>query len=126
MRLIPRIPPDAPAITTPKGPYRPERCILLSRPFLLYWHYDPVRSGHSLDEADLAGLRKTASRIDALLRSTGIGGFVPLAWPQPEVILFRLEIMDNREVHADIEGQLIQAERAWYVEEIDAIEFSRC
>lgn len=123
--MIPIIPADAPAVLTAKGPYRPERCILYNQPFLIYWHYDPVRSGHDLDEAALAGLRKTAQRLSLLLRPFLDQPFTALAWPQPEVVLFRLGA-GNHEAHLRMAKKLIQAESTWYVEPLDAIEYRRC
>lgn len=127
--MMPPIPANAPAVLTAKGPLRPERAILYDKPFLLLWHFDPVRSGHQLDEAQLAGLRKTAQRLDQLLRPFGSSRLLPIAWPQPEVVLFRLAPSDDtsaRDIFTAITRKLVQNESAWFVEPLDAIEYRRC
>lgn len=123
-RMMPPVPADAPAVVTPKGAWRPERSILYNKPFLILWHFDPVRAGRQLDEATIAGLKKTAQRLDALIRLVDPQAFTPMAWPQPEVVLFQLG--PGRAAYQAIAGNLIQAEACWYVEPLNAIEYRRC
>lgn len=123
--IMPSIPADAPAVLTAKGPWRPERAILYNNPFLLLWHFDPVRSGHQLDEAQLAGLKKTAQRLNQLLRPHGTTTFRPIAWPQPEVVLFR-HTPGITDLFSALAKRLIQNESIWLVEPLDAIEYRRC
>jgi len=123
--MMPPVPADAPAVLTAAGYLRPERSVLYNKPFLLLWHFDPVRSGHQLDEAQLAGLKKTAQRLDQLLRPFGLEPFRPMAWPEPEVVLFR-HGPTTRDTFTALSRKLIQAESIWYVEPLDAIEYRRC
>jgi hypothetical protein len=124
--MMPPIPPGAPDVPTAKGPLRPERAILYNNPFLLLWHFDPVRSGHDLDEAVLAGLKKTAHRLNQLLRADGAIHLQPMAWPQPEVVLFRHANAGSQRLCKTMAAKLIQNEAIWYVEPLDAIEYRRC
>jgi hypothetical protein len=123
--MMPQVPSDAPAVLTPKGLLRPERAILHNKPFLLLWHFDPVRSGHALDEATMAGLKKTAQRLELLLRPHNSSAFRPMAWPQPEVVLFTLGPGAAATTTA-LARKLTQAEQVWYVEPLEAIEYRRC
>ena len=88
---IPALPLDAPAVLTEDGALRPERAVIYNKPFLLLHHYVGAHdgSGRPIGKAELAGLRKTAHRLDLLLRrAVDSDSFRPLHWDVPEHIIF--------------------------------------
>lgn len=94
LQRIPDLPPDAPAILTAQGALLPHRSILFDNPLLLLHHATHGKAEHtpagelSFDEAFLAGIAKTATRIAQILKPLGGHGFQLLQWPTPERMVF--------------------------------------
>lgn len=126
---IPELPSGAPPVPTEAGDQRPERSILYDNPILLLHHYLGAHdgSGKPITKAELAGLNKTARRIDVLLRrASAPHSFIPLLWDEPEHLIFYTSdpIADARAMQA----RLIQAEELELrtLAGTTVIEFWRC
>lgn len=126
---IPALPLQPPMVPTENGELRPERAILYDRPFLVIHHYLGAHdsSGRPITRAELAGLAKTAKRLEALVRRiTDPESFTPLHWPEPEHIIFSTSAL-----HADcalLQPRLVQAEELCLstLSGIEVLEFWRC
>jgi hypothetical protein len=113
-RLIPYLRPGSPPVPTEGGLLRPERSILYNRPFLLLHHYGPAHtvgpggSRPTIGRLELEACKRTAKRLDAILRPhwSEQFQFLPLWWPAPERITFYAGIAGTPD--ADVLPQLHQ------------------
>lgn len=75
-------------IQTEKGLLRPERALVYNDNRLLLHHAAADYNGTCMTNAELAGYAKTAQRVLVWLDHFPWAVLTPLAWPQPEVLLF--------------------------------------
>lgn len=91
---IPDLPPDAPAVLTSQGALLPHRSIVYDNPLLLLHHAVHGKNERTadgdltFDQAFLAGISKTATRIIQMLKPLEDHGFLLLQWPTPERVVF--------------------------------------